>query len=208
MISGDSSKVEQLPFQVEDDGSNPISPLHYLISICNFADISHVFKKYHYKSDHMGGGISYCFALHNNLEVLGGATLGNPRHNNYSINGKKVIEIRRFACLDKCPKNTESYFLSKIIWWLKKNTNIDDILSYADQSVGHKGIIYKASNFKYIGKTTPSKHIFWKDKRYHPRSLSIDRPYSYILRNAVKTEEAIIETGLPKLIYIYSIKRK
>src|SRR5262249_32705607 len=70
-----------------------------------------------------------------------------------------------------------------------------------------KGTIYKASNFKLKGHTTPTMHVFWNGTRYHPRSLSIDRPYSYKLREAVKTGEATIEKGLPKSCWFYDIKR-
>lgn len=77
------------------------------------------------------------------------------------------------------------------------------VISYSDLSVGHKGTIYKAANFKLIGKTAPSKHVFWNGKRYHPRSLTIDRPYSYKMRAGLETGETQIIIGKPKLIYEY-----
>ncbi len=46
----------------------------------------------------------------------------------------------------------------------------------------------------------------WNGKRYHCRSLTIDRPYSYKLREAIKTGEAKILTGEPKLLYKYQIR--
>jgi len=156
----------------------------------------------------MGGGISWCFKLTFDHRITGGAVLGKPRHDKvYSSNGDKSIEIRRMALLDECPRNSESYFLGKIIWWLRRNTDITRVISYADQSVGHAGTIYKAANFQVIGKTAPSCHVFWRGKRYHPRSLTIDRPYSYVMREAVKTGEASIVRGEPKLIYAYCIRR-
>ena len=50
-------------------------------------------------------------------------------------------------------------------------------------------------------------HIL-KGLKDHPRSLTIDRPYSYKMREAVKTGEAIVEKGKPKILYKYEIKRK
>lgn len=152
----------------------------------------------------MGGGISVCFALVYNEDIIGGAVLGKPRHEKKY---KNCIDIRRLACIDETLKNTESYFLSKIIWWVKKNTNYENVISYADATVGHSGGIYKAANFLLIGETARSKHVFWNGKRYHPRSLTIERPYSYRLREAIKTGEATQEEGLPKTVWIYKIKR-
>ncbi len=204
-MSGDSVKEAQL-FQIESGGAIPTSPLQikkFRIKQCGFDEISWIFKKYHYKGDNMGGGISFCLALVSSGFIVGGAVIGKPRHE--GVYGESVLDIRRMALIDECPKNSESYFLSKVIWFIKRFSNIKKVITYADRSVGHEGIIYKAANFKYIGDTAPSKHIFWNGKRYHPRSLTIDRPYSYELRKAIKTGEAKIETGLPKKIFEYII---
>ena len=195
--------VEQLAFQLEEGGSIPTSPLQFRISECRFKDIRHIFEEYHYKGGHMGGGISFCLSLLKGLDIVGGAVIGKPRH---GTRYPDSIEIRRLALLPDCPKNTASYFLGKIIWYTKKNTTALSVLSYADLSVGHIGTIYKAANFELVGYTSPSKHVFWEGTRYHPRSLTIDRPYSYKLREAVKSVEATIETGKPKAVYVYQFR--
>lgn len=190
-------------FQRDDGGSSPTYPLQYRVSKCEFSDIRHIFEEFHYKGGHMGGGISFCLALTDvDNKIVGGSVIGKPRHEK-KYEGS--VEIRRMACLDECPKNTESYFLSKVIWYIKKNTDFKSVISYADTSVGHKGTIYKAANFKLVGQTSESKHVFWNGVRYHPRSLTIERPYSYRLREAIKTGEAKIETGTPKNIFIYHL---
>ena len=48
----------------------------------------------------------------------------------------------------------------------------------------------------------------WKDKIYHMRSLTIDRPYSYEMREAVKDGTAIVKTGEPKIIWLYNLKKR
>lgn len=173
--------------------------------ICDFSMISHIFKEYHYKSDNMGGGISVCFAMFINNNLVGGSVLGKPRHEKKY---KKCIDIRRMACLDSSPFNSESYFLGQIIKWITCNTDYDFVLSYSDLTVGHIGTIYKASNFKKIGETNPSKYVEWNNRTYHPRSITVDRDYSYKLREALKNGTAEIKTGLPKIIWIYEINKK
>lgn len=192
-------------FQTEDGGSSPTPALHFYFTRCNFSDIRDIFQNFHYKKEHMGGGISFCFAIASGGTYFGGAVIGKPRHNNY---GENTLDIRRLACIDNAPKNTESFFLGKIVWWLKENTDCKKIISYSDLSHGHSGTIYKAANFTNIGQTSPSKQISWRGKLYHMRSLTIERPYSYELREAVKSGDAVITNGLPKLIWEYKINRR
>jgi hypothetical protein len=175
------------------------------IRTCKFSDIRHIFESYHYKKGAMGGGISVCFAMFIDGLLVGGSVMGKPRHEKKY---KNCIDIRRMACLDEAPCNSESWFLSQIIKWCASNTDYNYVLSYSDKTVGHSGTIYKAANFQNIGETTPTKFVNWKGKTYHPRSLSIERPYSHELREAVKTGEATIHTGLPKIIWLYEISQK
>lgn len=175
------------------------------IKTCNFSDIRDIFEEYHYKKANMGGGISVCFAMFINNKLVGGSVLGKPRHEKKY---KNCIDIRRMALIDEAPFNSESWFLSQIIKWIGANTNYDNVLSYSDKTVGHIGTIYKASNFKEIGETAPSKTVVWNGKNYHPRSITIDRDYSYKLREALKNGEAKIETGLPKIIWLFEIRKK
>lgn len=174
------------------------------IKTCNFKDIRHIFEEFHYKKSHIGGGISVCFAMFMNGNLVGGSVLGKPRHEKKY---KNCIDIRRMACLDSSPCNSESYFLGQIIKWITCNTDYENVLSYSDMTVGHSGTIYKASNFKEIGLTSATKFVEWEGKVYHPRSLSIDRDYSYRMREDVKNGKAIIKTGLPKRIWIYGINK-
>ncbi len=207
-MCGDSLKVEHPINQLEEGGSIPTSPLQLTIVECKFCDIRHIFEEFHYKKAHMGGGISWCLgALYRN-KFLAGIVIGKPRHDKKYSKSLKCVELRRMACIDALPKNTESWLLAKVIWWLKKNTDIQRVISYSDKSVGHVGTIYKAANFKLIGETAKSKHVFWKGQRYHPRSLTIDRPYSYEMRKGLLDRTTTIIEGEPKLIFEYIIKRR
>lgn len=201
--------LEQSTSQLESGGSIPTSPLQYRIGKCKFKDISPILEEFHYKKKHIGGNIELCLCLTYNDEIIGGAVLGRTRHDNkYSKNGKiKVWEIRRLCCIDDTAPNTESYFIGKIVWYLRKNTAVDALISYADKTVNHIGTIYKASNFELIGKTPKSNYVLWNDKRYHMRSLTIDRPYSYMLREEIKTGSARIIKGDIKLIYWFWLKK-
>jgi hypothetical protein len=55
--------------------------------------------------------------------------------------------------------NITSWFVSRAIKLIRKETEVKALLSYADNN-HHKGIIYKACNFKYYGLSTVKKD-FW-----------------------------------------------
>lgn len=184
---------------------NPLDKNLCKIVVCRFSDIRHIFEEFHYKKGNMGGGISVCFGMYIGKDLVGGAVLGLPRHQKKYPN---AIDIRRMACLDSSPKNSESYFIGQIKRWVRDNTTHDSILSYSDMTVGHQGTIYKASGFKEIGQTSATKYVLWNGRTYHPRSLSIDREYSYRLREDVKNGKAQIKTGLPKRIWLLPVVRK
>jgi len=175
------------------------------MQICSFKDIRSIFEEFHYRKGHMGGGISQCFAMLINGDVVGGAVLGKPRHEKTY---KNCIDIRRLACLDEAPFNSESWFLGKIIKWLVANTDYDAAMSFSDLTQGHIGTIYKASNFTEMGRSAPQRYVIWEGKNYHMRSLTIDRPYSYRMREAVKDGSAVIHRGKEKIIWMYDLKAR
>lgn len=123
----------------------------------------------------------------------------------------KVLELRRLCLIDETPKNAESFFVSRTIKWLKGNTDWEFILSYADMEQGHSGVIYRASNFEYIGVTGVGKTLEVDGKKFHIRTLSmLDRPYGVEINRRYKAKDPnvkVIET-LPKNIYIYKLKKK
>jgi len=122
----------------------------------------------------------------------------------------KVLELRRLCLIDSTPKNAESYFVSRTIKWLKQNTDWELILSYADMEQGHTGVIYRASNFEYVGVTGVGKTLEVDGKRFHIRTLSmLDRPYGVEINRRYKEKDPnvkILET-LPKNIYTYKLRK-
>jgi len=123
----------------------------------------------------------------------------------------KVLELRRLCLIDETPKNAESFFVSRTIKWLKGNTDWEFILSYADMEQGHSGVIYRASNFEYLGVTGVGKTLEVDGKRFHIRTLSmLDRPYGVEINRRYKEKDPnvkVLET-LPKNIYVYKLKKK
>ena len=64
--------------------------------------------------------------------------------------------------------NITSWFVSRAIKQLRKDTKVRAIISYAD-SEHHGGTIYRACNFKYCGLSDPKKDFYFSDGTKHSR---------------------------------------
>ena len=64
--------------------------------------------------------------------------------------------------------NITSWFVSRSIRQLRKDTEVKAIISYADSDF-HNGTIYRACNFKYCGLTDPKKDFYYADGTKHSR---------------------------------------
>ena len=178
-------------------------------------------EKYHYSQNINGIQSYYHFGLYTDgnfglPKMIGAMLYGIPsmpatarKYN--PINPSRCMELRRLVCIDDTPKNTESYFIGQTFKWLKKNTDIEVIVSFADEEEGHTGVIYKATNFDYLGTTSPGKVLMVDGKKFHSRSLYMDkRPYGRELKRRYdEGDENIfyINTKV-KHIYTYYFNKK
>ena len=162
--------------------------------------------------------ISYCFKLmdgdtvigamvYGSLGMLGVAEKYNPK------NPSKILELKRLVCIDDTPKNTESYFIGWTLRWLQRNTDLEMIISYADKTFGHEGVVYKATNFECMGETSAGRVIMWNGRRYHGKTLRNKhngklKPVAIELKNALDDGSAQYVETLTKNIYIYQFKKR
>jgi len=98
--------------------------------------------------------ISFAFGLYDKNNILQGVcTIGKPASPSLCVgvcgkeNSKYVYELNRLCVNDGLPKNTLSFFVSKV---LKKLPSLI-IVSYADKGQNHNGYIYQATNWIYTG---------------------------------------------------------
>ena len=127
------------------------------------------------------------------------------------INPDKCLELRRLVCIDDTPKNTESYFIGQTFKLLKRDTDMEVIVSFADQHHGHTGVIYKATNFDYLGETGKGRILVVDGKEMHSRSLNqLDRPYGRELNRRYKAgdENIFWKNTNPKHIYVYYLNKR
>jgi hypothetical protein len=84
-------------------------------------------------------------------------------------NEDQVLSLYRLYTDDRCAKNVESWFIARALDRMKgKQPQRRFIIAYADQTEGHDGTIYKASNAVYTG--TTRTETFYRDQENNLRS--------------------------------------
>jgi hypothetical protein len=200
------------PFQREEGGSSPSLPLQF--SPCRLLDVSKFVKQYHYSHTHPGG-IDYCFRL----DVLGslmGAALfgqmaGNPKAScllKGHENPQDYRELMRLVLLDEVPKNSESQFVGWCLRWLRKNTGVLAVISFADPRYGHTGIIYRAGNWVYCGLQKQDRpRLIIDGSEIHPR-MAYDKYGTSSTKMLVEVMglDVKLEPRTPKHRYVYVLR--
>jgi hypothetical protein len=180
---------------------------------CERKDIVKFIEEWHYSKNVNGLTTDYCFKLldkENNMigaMIYGKIAMANV-WKKYAESEKDLIELKRLCCIDDTPKNTESYFIGNTLRWLKKNTKIKRVISYADTTYSHEGTIYKATNFKHMGMTNKGKVIMFEGKRYHDKTIRTmykgkPKPFALKIKEALAKGDAEYVDTLGKHIYIY-----
>lgn len=189
----------------------------FSVSICERLEINHFMEKWHYSGSINGVIADYCFKLMYDREIIGAGIFGKmAMHGQWKRFGEcedDVIELRRLCCIDNTPRNTESYFIGKMLKWLIKNTTIKVVVSYADAEHGHEGTIYKASNFQLIDFKKGARVIIHNGKSFHDKSIRTKykdglKPFAQRLVNALESGEAYYKTTKGKFCYIYNLTEK
>jgi hypothetical protein len=155
---------------------------------------------------------SYYFGLYHADQLIGGAIFGPPSYPKVSSsvwlggNDSNTTELKRLYIVDALAPNVASWFVSRCLKGLP--VAVEVVVAFSDASVGHHGGIYQATNFRYLGASSPSYHYESADGEYlHKRTI-----WNQAQREGV-TERALSD-GLtripdaPKYRYAYPRSRR
>jgi hypothetical protein len=134
--------------------------------------------------------ISWAWGIRDGKKLVGVLTVGKPvswsvmcslvketpeiMKTDEHARSRDVYELNRLWCADGLPKNIESRFIGWCLRELKKLRPNLILVSYADGSKHHVGIVYQATNWMYTGQSLPFKDICvegFGDYRSVPQSL-------------------------------------
>ncbi len=191
--------------------------IDYTVEICERRDISSFIEEHHYSQSINGVMAKYSFKLLDREGILIGAALfGSLGMANawrkYGEIPEDVLELRRLVLIDDTKRNAESFFIGAMLRWLRKNTLVKIIISYADPNHGHIGTIYRASNFKCLGKTSPGRVIVCGNRIYHDKAIRTKykgelKPFASALKAALDSGTAEYRKTVPKIIYAYILRK-
>jgi len=132
-------------------------------------------KEHHYSKGCHNGPM--CWGMFSGERLIGVCAFATPNSENVrrSVFGpehvNRVTELHRLVILDETPTNAESWFIARALRGLHEyRPNIWGVLSFADETEGHSGVIYQATNAIYAGTTGRAR--FWRDpdgRLRHPR---------------------------------------
>lgn len=144
-------------------GTSP-EPIEFELSDCTIKEIdaasSNIFlSRYHYTASGGRNGVKYGMFYNDNL--IGVAKFCGPTRSESAkrlkISNFELCELTRFAIHPVYQKkNAASWFLSKCLKLLKRHKpHCKTVITFADETFGHTGTIYKASNWVFDGITEP-----------------------------------------------------
>jgi hypothetical protein len=155
----------------------------YTIDRVTKSDAADLLLRYHYLKDISKGFKSgYNYGLYKNNDFsplnIGGIQgiciftgLPVPEIAKGAFGLERLFELSRLCIHPDTQQreyNITSWFVSKAIKRLRKDTEVKAIISYADSEY-HHGTIYRACNFKYCGLSEPKKDFYFADGTKHSR---------------------------------------
>lgn len=132
------------------------------------------YNKYHYLTKHRLG---YHIGAYYKDQLIACCTMaGLTRLETATRQGLDYTQIRQLSrfCINPCwhNKNLASYFLSRAMrFFADARPQIRMLVTFADQTAGHIGTIYKATNWKFDGMTTPSYFYEKQGFRWHKKTI-------------------------------------
>ncbi len=176
-MSADSVMVSTTSIREGRAGSIPSPALQAIrVQPIPFVAAKQIIIKHHYLHS-LPGGTKLAFGVVMCGKLLGAITFGAGPYNSFRLvrdaKQNDCLTLTRLWLSDQLPANSESRVIGILLRAIKKNTEVKLLVSYADPSQGHLGIIYQATGWIYTGLSEAMPMFDLGDgKIRHSRSLS------------------------------------
>ena len=145
--------------------------------------------------------IMYAFGLFFENKMVGVITFGLPPSPSLQVqfgNDFNFVELNRLCLLKQFKRNVLSYFVSKSLNLLPKNSVI---VSYSDIDYNHSGYIYQATNWVYtgIGSVGVKRFVMKDGSERHSRHKHLIKEW--------EVDEVLLSVGKHRYFYFVGDKR-
>jgi hypothetical protein len=180
----------------EQAKSGPLSPKEFEFKVIRAIDACALNAKWHSRlpaihwSNVVRNTHYVCFAALFEGQIYAITIWSSPVAQNRFAQGKQVLELRRMAISEHCPRNTATRMLAHNRSWIKNNfQDIALLVSYQDTEV-HHGTIYKADNWQLANYTKGIKWDTEKRQRNLEQSLADKIRWEYKLKDYLPDDKA------------------
>ena len=194
-------------FEIEERLDPPSSPKQFELVVISAQAACSLNQKWHSRlpvidwSNVVRNTHSICFGYRYKGEFYASAIWSSPVAQNRFKYGKQMLELRRMAISDQCPRNTATRMLAEMRRHIqKKFPEIALLVSYQDTEV-HLGTIYKADNWQAVHE---SPGVSWTNKtrqRNKEQSLAVKVRWEYRFHDFAELPEPqpeVLDTPLIK----------
>lgn len=160
MADGDMSAPKRARFKP----ANPAKAKDYRVERIPHAEAAPFIREHHYAKG-CANTSTEAFGLYRGPILVGAAVWMPPtRVCAESVDRedwRRVISLSRLAVAPTEPQNAESLFIGAMLRAMQREGRWVAAVTFADESQGHGGTIYKATNWRYLGRTKPEPR--WED---------------------------------------------
>jgi hypothetical protein len=182
-------------------------PKKLLVAPCDAKAATYAVEHWHY-SQRMPVGRLVHFGAWEDKDFIGCVIFGRGANNSIGdflgLGPDQCCELVRVATR-KHECNTGKIVSISLRLLKKTNPNIVAVVSYADPEHGHCGILYQATNWIYIGKSSKTTQYFHNGRWVHNREITsggFGRSGSYTKEQIQKMPK---RESLAKLKYVYPL---
>jgi hypothetical protein len=200
-MCADSVEATQLSFQITMGGAIPTSALHLKFQEIRVQTACDLNAKWHSRfpkidwSNVVRNKYYICYGAFYDQQCHAVAIWSSPIAANRLKDGQALLELRRMAISDECPRNTAS----RMLGWMRKDIqrrfpDIVRLISYQDTEV-HEGTIYKAAGWRLAEKSGSAQD--WttsKRKRSEAQSSAVKVRWEYDLERGQNGNNQISAT--------------
>lgn len=151
--------------------------------------------KYHYSGKVVPNSKLHLGVFNSRGEICGVLSYGPPMNGARTAkkisHSERMYELNRMVMRDEEPRNSESMAISACNKWLKKNTDVEYILSFSDGKEGNVGYIYQATNWKYLGHMWSDSFYECDNKIMHSVTVWHKYKEKHPLRDVLTTDEIV-----------------